>query len=147
MRTGTLRDTGNDCTIYDSLEEALKEVGEPPVQSFYPKYCNKCGNVLIYYSFCDTLNRFTLKVVCEKCHDKWAISLSPEAYERNMLKRWTERVKERDGNKCRMQDDKCKGPLHAHHIIPKHLDPSKKYEVENGITLCEAHHKMIHRYM
>lgn len=147
MRETKLRNTDRDCIVYDSINEVCETIGKSPPSHFYPKFCNKCGKLLTYYSFYDSLERFTLKVICESCHDTWAINLSQNAYENKMLERWVKRVKERDGNICRMQDDKCHGALHAHHIIPKHLDPSKKYDVENGITLCEAHHKMIHRYM
>jgi len=30
--------------------------------------------------------------------------------------------------------------LNAHHIIDRHLMPNGGYVVENGITLCPAHH-------
>ena len=140
MKQGTLRN-GKECTIYgfDEVKELTKF--EPP------RYCNKDATELQYYGFYDSLDRFTIKAGCKKCGDSWALPQNEQAYENNMLKHWTKRVKDKADNRCEMANEFCKGELHAHHIIPKHLDPSRKYDVENGICLCEAHHKMIHKYM
>lgn len=128
--------------IRRKYEEVCGIVGYSP-----PKYCNKCGIPLQFWEFYDSLNRYTLKAFCEKCHDKWAISINRKSYEEKMLQRWAERVKERDGNVCRMCDENCFGSLHAHHIIPKGLNSARAYDVDNGITLCEFHHKQIHSFM
>lgn len=47
-------------------------------------------------------------------------------------------VLERDGHKC----IKCGATekLHVHHIIPWNQDESKRFVVENGLTLCSKHH-------
>jgi len=141
MRKGHLNGTDTECNIYESFDEVLEDAFNPP------RFCQKCGSELVFYSFHDSLGRFTLKAACPKCRDKFALSQKEESYEKHMLAHWTKLVKERAGNRCEMEDGKCSGDLHAHHIIPKHLDPNKKYEVTNGICLCEAHHKMIHHYM
>lgn len=139
MRTAMKGD--REYTIYDSQEEASEVAYSPP------KYCEKCGNILIYCSFYDSSDRFTVKAYCQQCRRNWAVPLRQEKYEEGKLKRWEKAVKERAGYQCEMIDDKCSGDLHAHHIIPKHLDPSKKYDITNGMCLCAAHHKMIHHYM
>lgn len=141
MHKSTLKDSGKECEVYDNYEE-VEEIAFQP-----PKYCEKDAAELRYYSFFDSLNRFTLYVVCPVCGSKRAISVRKEKYETRMLDHWADMVKDRAGNKCEMADGNCSGELHAHHIIPKHLDPNKKYSVENGICLCAAHHKMIHHYM
>lgn len=133
---------GRTYTVYDSVSEVEDVVGYKP-----PVFCNKCGQPLQFASFFDSLNRFTLKAWCQPCGDNWAISLSKEKYEQKMLKHWTDRVKERDGNRCRMADENCEGQLHAHHMIPKAMAPSKIYDVDNGICLCAYHHKKIHSFM
>lgn len=50
-------------------------------------------------------------------------------------------VVERDGKKC----VKCNSmqKLHAHHIIPWKDDESKRFDVENGMTLCISCHAKI----
>lgn len=130
-----------EADIYDSYAEVCEIAHDPP------RYCEKHAEELMYFSFFDSMNRFTLKAGCKICGNSRAISLKKEKYEQRMLDHWTKLVKERSGDRCEMADEKCNGELHAHHIIPKHLDPGKKYDVENGICLCAAHHKMIHHYM
>lgn len=143
MHIGKFRETGEELTIYDSWDEVAD------ISLRAPRYCQRCGAELRYGSFYDSLNRFTLKGYCptKRCGYSIAPPLSEEAYEKHMLDRWTKRVKERAFNRCEMASPECSGELHAHHIIPKALDPSKKYDVENGLCLCAAHHKKIHRFM
>jgi len=131
---------GRVYTVY-TFEEA-KEIAVRP-----PRYCENCGRELVFGSFYDSSNRFTFKIGCKTCRTSRAISVNEESYEKRMLEYWKKRVFERAEYRCEMSDEKCSGLLHAHHIIPKGLDPSKKYDVENGLCLCEAHHKMIHRFM
>ena len=132
---------GRECTLYERRSEVSSIAPDPPW------YCDVDGNELVYYSFFDIKGRCTLRARCPKCKKDWAIAVNNDKYEERMLKHWSDMVKERAMYKCEMADGKCKGPLHAHHMIPKHLDPDKKYAVENGMCLCEAHHKMIHSYM
>lgn len=132
---------GRICVKYDTFEEVIEIAVNPP------RFCDKCGNELIFWSFYDSLNRFTLKAGCVACNETRAISVNEEKYEERRLKKWADMVKKRAGYKCEMASSKCGGKLHAHHIVPKHADPNKAYDVENGMCLCESHHKMIHRYM
>ena len=55
-------------------------------------------------------------------------------------KDWMKKVKDRDKWTCRVADIKCNGRLEAHHILPWRVYPKLRYEVNNGITLCAAHH-------
>lgn len=50
----------------------------------------------------------------------------------------------RDGNKCRICNDKHK--LDAHHITDRHEMPSGGYVVENGISLCPVCHLKAEQY-
>ena len=34
----------------------------------------------------------------------------------------------------------CKGKIEAHHILSFTKYPELRYQVNNGITLCQAHH-------
>ena len=132
---------GRDCIKYDSFEEVSAIACHPP------RFCEKCGKELLYWSFYDARDRFTLKAGCVTCRTANAIAINRDKYKERMLKRWATKVKERTNYRCEMASPKCKGVLHAHHIIPKHIDPDKMYDIENGMCLCEAHHKMIHGYM
>jgi hypothetical protein len=55
-------------------------------------------------------------------------------------KYWMMTVKRRDGWKCRIADDNCKGRLEAHHILGWKSYPELRYQPNNGITLCHHHH-------
>lgn len=51
---------------------------------------------------------------------------------------WGLHVKQRDSYTCR----RCgrKEDLHAHHIVPWKVDESKRFDLDNGITLCRTCH-------
>ncbi len=55
-------------------------------------------------------------------------------------KQWSRSVKNRDGWKCRIANQKCSGKAVAHHILAFVTHPELRYEVNNGITLCHFHH-------
>ena len=46
----------------------------------------------------------------------------------------------RDGWKCKIQNQDCKGQLQAHHILPWRDYIELRHVVNNGIALCQAHH-------
>ena len=55
-------------------------------------------------------------------------------------KKWRMNVWVRDSFKCRIANEDCSGRIEAHHILgwTKHVE--LRYEINNGITLCHAHH-------
>ncbi len=53
---------------------------------------------------------------------------------------WALSVKIRDGFKCRIADNNCKGKVIAHHIFSWKDFPNLRYNINNGISLCLAHH-------
>jgi hypothetical protein len=55
-------------------------------------------------------------------------------------KNWRKLVFERDNYKCKINNKDCKGQLQAHHILRWADYPELRYEINNGITLCQAHH-------
>ena len=60
------------------------------------------------------------------------------------FKEWAKKVKERDGHKCQnCGTDKI---LHSHHIIPWKVNEFKRFDVDNGITLCNRCHAKIEGY-
>lgn len=57
-----------------------------------------------------------------------------------LQKGWRKAVKTRDGWTCKIADENCSGKLEAHHILPWSKFPELRYQINNGITLCHAHH-------
>lgn len=57
-----------------------------------------------------------------------------------IYREWREKVFGRDNWKCKMANENCNGQLEAHHILPWRDYPELRYEINNGITLCHAHH-------
>jgi len=55
-------------------------------------------------------------------------------------KYWRKQVYERDGHKCKINNNDCSGRIEAHHILGFAQYPELRYEVNNGITLCHFHH-------
>ena len=76
-------------------------------------------------------------------HPRWINDRTQLAkrQERNDMayKEWRELVKKRDG-KCLIGYENCKGYLLVHHILGWTKHPEERYNVNNGITLCQAHH-------
>jgi 5-methylcytosine-specific restriction endonuclease McrA len=58
------------------------------------------------------------------------------------LKEWRMQVFKRDKFTC--QHCQNKKQLHAHHIIEWAKDESKRFDIKNGITLCEKCHSKVH---
>lgn len=53
---------------------------------------------------------------------------------------WRKEVWKRDNYQCRINNCDCKGKIIAHHILSWKDYPELRYEINNGITLCQAHH-------
>lgn len=58
-------------------------------------------------------------------------------------KLWREKVLDRDGHKCVQCDSTTR--LHCHHIIPWKEDDSLRFEVSNGMTLCQSCHMVLEK--
>jgi 5-methylcytosine-specific restriction endonuclease McrA len=64
---------------------------------------------------------------------------NPEYY------RWRKAVIERDGHKC--TECGATEKLTAHHIKPWARHPEARYDLANGVTLCQEHHITKHPHM
>ena len=53
---------------------------------------------------------------------------------------WRMKIWMRDGFKCRIVNNDCYGRIEAHHILGWSSHPELRYQINNGITLCHAHH-------
>lgn len=55
-------------------------------------------------------------------------------------KEWRRQVWLRDNFKCKIANPDCAGKIEAHHILRWKDFPELRYQLNNGITLCHAHH-------
>jgi len=53
---------------------------------------------------------------------------------------WRQQVWLRDNFACKIANPDCDGHIEAHHILGWSDHPELRYEINNGITLCHAHH-------
>lgn len=58
-------------------------------------------------------------------------------------KQWRKSVYKRDHHQCQWPGCSLKRKLNAHHIRTWANYPALRFDVNNGITLCSYHHKMI----
>ena len=78
-------------------------------------------------------------------HPNWKGGITePNHALRNSLesKKWREAVFKRDNFKCKINNENCVHEIHAHHILRFADYPELRFDVNNGITLCEEHHPM-----
>jgi 5-methylcytosine-specific restriction endonuclease McrA len=59
--------------------------------------------------------------------------------------KWSSTVKERDGYQCQHCGQTERSLLHAHHIKQRAAYPELRYDLNNGLTLCQTCHIKEHR--
>lgn len=72
--------------------------------------------------------------------DRSLIKLGDRYLHDPLVKQWRMEVKKRDNFTCRIADNNCGGRIEVHHILRWSEFPELRYKVNNGITLCHAHH-------
>jgi len=80
-------------------------------------------------------------------HQRWIkdrdkVAKSEKKHLDTKYKIWAKSVKERDKWICQLKDDECSGRLESHHILRWKDYPKLRYEIGNGITLCQNHHPL-----
>jgi len=95
----------------------------------------------------------SLCTYCEKnCNPKYIYQLEvvvcPVFEKRKQTKKyqakeWKQKVFKRDNYCC--QNCESETNLNAHHIFSVEKYPKKKYDVNNGITLCHSCHSRLHK--
>ena len=76
-------------------------------------------------------------------HYRWNNNREEVKYDRRNdpeYKQWRKQVWIRDGYKCRINNLDCKGRIETHHILSWQDFPELRYNINNGIILCQAHH-------
>jgi 5-methylcytosine-specific restriction endonuclease McrA len=79
-----------------------------------------------------------------KNHPKWIVDRNKlKNRARPEMNQWRNFIFARDNFTCK-HCQKIGGKLHAHHKAPYSLFPELRWELKNGITLCESCHKLLH---
>jgi len=106
--------------------------------------CNQCGRMLRQKTKSGKCLKCSIPLRSGHNHYKWKHDRSSLAkqQERNdsCYKEWRKSVYSRDGFKCRIDNAYCCGRIEAHHILGWVSYPELRYNINNGITLCHAHH-------
>lgn len=110
----------------DEIEEAIKF--ELELKKDLEKYEDNCGEVITYNrGFCE------LPDFGDWRDKEYGIRI------------WSIKVQQRDGYKCRRKGCGSSHKLHAHHIFNQADHPDLRYEVWNGVTLCQSCHITFHK--
>lgn len=72
--------------------------------------------------------------------DRTTLKISDNKGLDQRYREWSRSVKNRDKWECRIINKDCNGRLESHHILNWIDYPELRYEINNGITLCRAHH-------
>lgn len=109
--------------------------------------CLNCGAVIESYTakkFCSTKCTKAYHVGSNAPAWKDGKSLERErARLSSKVKAWRKTVYARDAYTCQHCGQQ-QGSLHAHHIKPWASHPELRFEVDNGLTLCESCHGKVH---
>ena len=117
--------------------------------------CKFCSGIIYTYPY-NTGRKFCSRVCYWKWnsknkvgenHPNWikdreTLIKNVEKHERNNKEyyHWRWLVKNRDGSVCKINNIDCGEELEVHHILSWRDYPELRHEVNNGITLCQAHH-------
>lgn len=105
-----------------------------------PNFLKCCKKLSSYkYKYCGKHNFIKSR---GKNHYRWTINRETVKYDRRNdpeYKQWRIAIYKRDLYKCKINNS-CNGRIEAHHILSWANYPELRYEVNNGITLCQAHH-------
>lgn len=108
--------------------------------------CEYCGNDITSYhgkKYCSRACSHSAMV--KEKHPQWkgGVSLTNErARNSTKLRKWREKVYRRDNYICQHCGDT--GHLHAHHIEEWAENKDKRFDVDNGLTLCIDCHGKVH---
>lgn len=104
--------------------------------------CKDCGLKLSTYGLKYCQIHFGLHQRGEN-HPNWVngnYKKSDKKWSSSAYVYWSLSVKNRDNWKCKISSENCKGQLESHHILNWVDYPELRYDINNGITLCHAHH-------
>ncbi len=145
------------CQIeYYRKPENKKTGTESPRYSQVDVICEWCGRAFKSYKSVASVARFC----SQKCRNDWQSDMMKGENHYNWhggvskkrqldmtrreYRQWRKSVFERDKYTCQVCGDNKGGNLRAHHIKRYSEFPELRYDVKNGITLCDKCHNKVH---
>lgn len=135
--------------------EALKNLsqkGKAPwnkgIKSPYPAWNKGKGKKIlkrIRHPWTEEQRQNLRQVRAKERHPRWVadrnqLVKSEKKHLDSRYREWMFAIKNRDMWKCKINNSDCNGKLESHHILNWKDYPELRYEINNGITLCHAHH-------
>lgn len=151
MRERTPWNKGTKGLMGPNVKGGFKKGTVPWNKKVWPS-CVDCGKESYWIKTQTRCHKCWLKSWNDKAnHPRWIEDRSKLKYlERTKrvwdgkfseeYKTWMLSVKRRDGWKCMITNQDCKGRLEAHHILRWTEYPELRFDLNNGITLCHFHH-------
>lgn len=100
---------------------------------------------------CGCYNKEVLRLRTGESSAVWKSTLTEEERElaRNYpeYRQWLSGVYRRDNYTCQVCGKRSNGDINAHHLYGYSDYPKYRIDIENGVTLCESHHKEFHHWM
>jgi len=62
---------------------------------------------------------------------------------KKLLNLWSLKIKEKVGNKCEVDGCLTGNALNSHHVENFVVNPELRYDLHNGVCLCQSHHKFL----
>jgi 5-methylcytosine-specific restriction endonuclease McrA len=109
--------------------------------------CAICGKVV--YRKKSRLKRQNMVFCSNNCSHEYQSIVMTKVSEkigwrrRKLYRQWRKSVFSRDNSRCKLCGSEKK--ICAHHILEVQDYPKEKYNIENGITLCQKCHIFIHK--
>ncbi len=127
----------------DEQKASISGAGNHAWKGGKPK-CKSCTNLVSDYHVKECNSCFHKRRVGVS-HPRWISDRSKVKADRvhaydSAYKTWMRHVKNRDGWKCKIANGDCSGRVEAHHILGWKDHPELRYQINNGIALCHAHH-------
>ena len=133
-----VKNTWGDKVSKIKLGKVCNRNGKPMKGDNHPNW--KGGKPQCIICKTTLLSRTTKTHKCMSCRKKF----KSKKDERNdsFYQEWVKQVKKRDNNKCAFQGQDCSGYTIVHHILSWTNFPDVRYNIKNGITLCQYHHPL-----
>ncbi|WP_243081405.1 MULTISPECIES: HNH endonuclease [Staphylococcus] len=116
--------------------------------------CSKCGETYKNDMYCIKNKKFCLNCFRKSQkgvnHPRYNFSLTisdrlnDRQYNKVLVNKWRSKIFQRDNYTCKVCGSFGK-KLNAHHLNGYHWNLEGRYDVNNGITLCESCHKEFHK--
>ena len=142
-----IKNNACQCNICDRKYTELEKVKKKQRKEIkrISNRIKKYDNMILGFKECEMCNelfftKYTTTKYCEKCREE------KDKDKRKSCKyiAWREAVYKRDNYTCQCCGDNTGGNLNAHHKDSYDINPKKRYEVDNGVTLCVSCHTDFH---